>query len=314
MNPLLSVCLITYNHKDYIVQAIEGVLMQKVNFSFELIIADDFSTDGTREIILDYEKKFPSLISLILQPNNVGPLKNWLDLINKPNTKFIAYFEGDDYWTDPYKLQKQVDFLENNKEFVLCYHDVNILYPDGSLKVDFIEKTKKAESSIYDLAIWGNYIHTCSIVFRNFVLTISEKNKLYLCDYLLYMHLTKYGKIKKMPEKMAVYRYGNGIWSSSINKKKQKFIIDNIYNILDSTDDDTIKEIMNLRLNSIAFYSLPNFITKIEDSTNRSFDFEINEKITISILLKIIKKKIILKLKKLNLNFILNLKYYYYFY
>ena len=127
MNPLLSVCLITYNHKDYIVQAIEGVLMQKVNFSFELIIADDFSTDGTREIILDDEKKYPLLISLILQKKNVGPLKNWLELIKTPKAKYIAYFEGDDYWTDFNKLHKQVDFLDTNRDFVLCYHNTNIL-------------------------------------------------------------------------------------------------------------------------------------------------------------------------------------------
>jgi glycosyltransferase involved in cell wall biosynthesis len=302
MNPLLSVCIITYNHVDFIRQAIDGVLQQKVNFKFEIIIADDFSTDGTREIILDYQKEYPDLISLILQPKNVGPLKNWLDLIKKPNSKYIAYFEGDDYWTDCFKLQKQVDFLEKNDDFVMCYHHVKILYSDGIFKNDFIEKTKKEVSSIYDLAIWGNYIHTCSIVFKNFVHTIPKKNEIFLCDYFLYMHLANYGNIKKLPETMAVYRYGNGIWSSSINKKKQKFLIDNIHNILNTTEDDTIKEIMKLRLNSYELHSLPLYLTKIENSINKSVYFELNEKTPFSILIKIIKKKLIHKFKKYTKN------------
>jgi glycosyltransferase involved in cell wall biosynthesis len=298
MESLLTVCIITYNHVNFIQQAIEGVLLQKVNFKLEIIIADDFSTDGTREIIIDYGKKYPDLISLILQPKNVGPLKNWIDLIKAPKSKYIAYFEGDDYWTDSNKLQKQINFLENNGEFVLCYHGVKILYSDGLLKDDFIEKTKKEVSSIYDLAIWGNYIHTCSIVFRNFVNTIPENNEIFLCDYFLYMHLATFGNIKKLPETMAVYRYGNGIWSSTINKQKQKFIIDNIHNILNTTDDDTIKEIMKLRLNSYKLHSLPHYLTKIENSTNRLVSYELNEKTPFSILVKIIKNKFIHKFKK----------------
>ena len=117
--PLLSVCLITYNHENYIRQAIEGVLMQKVNFNWELIIAEDCSTDKTRDIILEYKKKHPDFIKLILQEKNVGPAKNWIELITKPNSKYIAYFEGDDYWTDPLKLQKQVGFLEANPDYVI---------------------------------------------------------------------------------------------------------------------------------------------------------------------------------------------------
>ena len=109
--PLLSVCLITYNHNKYIREAIESILMQKVNFTWELIIADDFSTDGTREIVLEYKEKYPDFIKLILQEKNVGATRNWIDLIIAPKSKYIAYFEGDDYWTNPYKLQKQRDFI-----------------------------------------------------------------------------------------------------------------------------------------------------------------------------------------------------------
>ena len=104
--PLLSVCLITYNHVNFIKQAIDGVLMQKVDFAWELIIADDFSTDGTREILLEYKNKYPDFIKLILQEKNVGSAQNLIDLITVPISKYITYFDGDDYWIDPLKLQK----------------------------------------------------------------------------------------------------------------------------------------------------------------------------------------------------------------
>ena len=125
---LLSVCLSTYNHVKYIREAIDGVLMQKVNFSWELIIADDFSTDGTREIVLSYKEKYPEFIKLVLQEKNVGALRNWFDLLNVPASKYIAYFEGDDYWTDSYKLQRQVDFLEKNEDYGLVWTDVDFYH------------------------------------------------------------------------------------------------------------------------------------------------------------------------------------------
>ena len=131
MKPLLSVCLITYNHVKYIEQAIEGVMLQQVNFPWELIIADDCSTDGTREIVLRYQKKYPEIIKLILQEKNTGPTQNFMDLITYPSSKYIAYFEGDDYWTDPLKLQKQVDFLEANEDYSICFHEAMVLYEDG---------------------------------------------------------------------------------------------------------------------------------------------------------------------------------------
>lgn len=120
-NKLLSVCLITYNHEKYIRQAIDSILSQQVDFEWELIIADDYSTDGTRDIILEYHLKYPDLIKLIFQKQNVGPARNWIDLISMPSSKYIAYLEGDDYWVDSYKLQKQVDFLEKNSDTLLCF-------------------------------------------------------------------------------------------------------------------------------------------------------------------------------------------------
>ena len=166
-NTLLSVCLITYNHEKYIRNAIEGVLMQKVDFEWELIIADDCSTDGTQAILNEYKNKYPDFIKLILQEKNVGPAKNHIELITTPKSKYIALCDGDDYWTDPLKLQKQVDFLETNKDYVLCFHEVKILKPDGSVVNDFITKVPENYETIETLARLGNYIHTPTVVYRN---------------------------------------------------------------------------------------------------------------------------------------------------
>ncbi len=124
---LLSVCLITYNHEKFLRQAIEGVLMQKTDFPWELIIADDYSTDSTREIILEYKNRFPDLIRPLLQQKNVGAATNFIDLLSASKSEYIAYFEGDDFWTDPLKLQRQVDFLKGNLEYVCHCHNANVM-------------------------------------------------------------------------------------------------------------------------------------------------------------------------------------------
>ena len=151
---LVSVSLITYNHVKYIRQAVEGILMQQVNFSFDVIIADDFSTDGTREILTEYKNKFPN-IQLILQKENVGPAQNVIDLLSAPQSKYVAYLEGDDFWTDPFKLQKQVDFLEANPQISGCYHDVIVVDEDGKLVSENYYLPEKEEYNQSDCLING---------------------------------------------------------------------------------------------------------------------------------------------------------------
>ena len=123
--PLVSISCITYNHKQYIRDAIEGFLMQRTNFPVEILIHDDASTDGTAEIIREYEKQYPWLIKPVYQTENQYSKHNSFISISKIQYgralgKYIAFCEGDDYWTDPYKLQKQVDFLESNVWVDIC--------------------------------------------------------------------------------------------------------------------------------------------------------------------------------------------------
>jgi glycosyltransferase involved in cell wall biosynthesis len=219
--PLLSVCLITYNHVKYIKTAIESVLMQKVRFKFELIIADDFSTDGTREILFDYQKKYPEFITLILQPQNVGASQNWINLITHPKAKYIAYFEGDDYWTDTEKLQLQVDFLEANPGYSLSFHNADVINADGKKTIRKFNHYKKDTYEGEDLLRhW--LIPTASVVFRN---VLEKPLPKYIQnsthgDLALFLYLAQFGKIGCINKTMSVYR----INEQSITKSRFKGI------------------------------------------------------------------------------------------
>lgn len=126
MTPLLSIVTITYNHEPFIAKTIEGVLMQQVNFPIELIIAEDCSTDGTRAICQRYAEQYPELIRLITSEFNVGAVVNERRAMLTARGKYIAFCEGDDYWTDPLKLQRQVDFLEAHPDYSVTFHRYQI--------------------------------------------------------------------------------------------------------------------------------------------------------------------------------------------
>ena len=202
--------------------------MQQVNFDWEFIIADDYSTDGTREILQEYKNKCPDLIQLILQPTNVGASKNWLQLLGAANNKYIAYMEGDDYWTDPLKLQKQVDFLEKNEDYSLVFHKVKALSNNQFIEEDGIESrylkiTDKDKITVIDLLKHNNFIHSCSILFRNSNLVFPfELSHSPVGDYFLFIILAQQGFLYRMDEYMGVYRRGSGNYSSLSRKEMQK--------------------------------------------------------------------------------------------
>lgn len=233
--------MITYKHEAYIAQAIEGVLMQKTDFDFDLVICDDFSPDSTEQIIRDIISTHPKghLIKYFRHPKNIGMQANGLFAVQQCHGKYIALCEGDDYWTDPQKLQKQVDFLEANEDYVLTFHPVKILKPDGSFAEDFITTVPENYETQETLARSGNYIHTPSVVFRNIIKTFPPEFSLSpIGDYFLYMMLTNHGKMKMLKGEMAVYRYGVGVFSlqSKIEKAKASF---KLYSLLISYSDNT---------------------------------------------------------------------------
>lgn len=126
-DPLVSVYVPTYEHKNFIEECIESILMQKTDFPFEIIIGEDFSTDGTREIVINYAEKYPERIRVITADSNIKQLANRVRCLKALRGKYIAQCDGDDYWTDPLKLQKQADFMQNHSQFSLCYHSYQIL-------------------------------------------------------------------------------------------------------------------------------------------------------------------------------------------
>ena len=131
--PLVSVCTITYNHEKFIAEALDSFLMQETDFPFELVVDDDCSPDGTADVVRQYMIKFPNIIKPNLREKNVGMMPNFIENMKRAKGKYIALCEGDDYWTDPLKLQKQVDFLEGNEGYVCAYHAVDHISFDGNL-------------------------------------------------------------------------------------------------------------------------------------------------------------------------------------
>ncbi|QNA44986.1 FkbM family methyltransferase [Lacibacter sediminis] len=207
MIPLLTVCLITYNHKQFIRQAIEGVLKQQVDFSFQLLIADDYSTDGTRDILVAYQQKHPDFIHLILQEKNVGPAQNWIDLITRPQSKYIAYFEGDDYWIDPLKLQKQVTFLEANEEYSFTFHQA-LRISEHSSEYDVYPVTDIRSFEAHTFFKMTT-IPMASLVYRtNVPLTIRMNHR--HGDFMMLCSLLTHGKAYFFNEVMSVYRVHTG--------------------------------------------------------------------------------------------------------
>lgn len=226
---LVSVCLITYNHAKYIKEAIESVLIQNVNFEWELIIADDFSTDGTREIILDYKNRFPNIIKLILQPSNVGPQKNWLSLLAAADSKYIAYFEGDDYWIDSNKLQRQVDFLEKNSNYVACFTNAQIHFSSNRKNESYLKYTNDRSFNSYDIINGGGALFpSASLVYRNIIKDFpSFFYDAKSGDRALALMLLTFGDFYVLNFDSCVYRkHDNGIFTSIINEPLKRFEID----------------------------------------------------------------------------------------
>lgn len=213
--------MITYNHENLIKDAVEGVLMQKADFEIELIIADDNSPDKTEDVIHEIASKHPNgkWIKYTKHKANKGVIPNFIWALQQCQSEYIAICEGDDYWTDPYKLQKQVDFLKKNPNYSLCFHKVKILNIENQLLEDVKTKVPKKHNSINALAKKGNYIHTPSVVFKNYVHSLPETFiKSPIGDFFLHMVTAQYGKLFYMNEEMAVYREGVGIWSKHNNQ------------------------------------------------------------------------------------------------
>jgi glycosyltransferase involved in cell wall biosynthesis len=224
---LVSVAMPTYGQEKFIAEAILGVLSQRCDFKVELIVADDCSPDNTEEIVRNIIETHPkgSWIKYTKHPKNKGAIPNFIWALQQATGKYIAICEGDDYWTDPSKLQKQSNFLEENQDYVLCFHKVKVLVKSGELVDDFITRVPENYELRKTLVENSNYIHTPSVFFRNIIVSEYNSPEFHnspIGDYFLYLILSLHGKIGYIQETMGVYRHGVGIFSSLDHLKHLK--------------------------------------------------------------------------------------------
>lgn len=244
-NILVSIICNTYNHEKYIAKALDGFLMQKTSFQYEILVHDDASTDRTADIIREYEKKYPDRMFPIYQTENqyskrdgsIGRIQ-----YGRVRGKYIAVCEGDDYWTDPLKLQKQYEAMEQHPEADMCAHGTVI---ENAVENEIVGYLRPAEEDRLIpleevIAGGGGYVATCSLFYRagiNREIPAFRKN--FIVDYTLQIHGALRGGMLYLSENMAVYRkFVKGSWtvrtSSSTEKVKQHYkIVDSMLSELD---------------------------------------------------------------------------------
>ena len=237
--PTVSVCCITYNQERFLTQAVESVLMQETDFDVELIIGEDCSTDTTRTIALAYERRYPGRIRVLTPEANLGIMRNLMATFAACRGEYIAFLEGDDYWTDPTKLQRQVDALRANGNCALCCHDAEIFFDAGSDRTLVFsqhvaahalppprEDTGSLQLTQLDLARAGWIIPSASLLFRASSLPQPLPAwfaGVYSGDYTLHLLSTRWGPALYLPRVMARYRQHDQSVSSTTVQSVYQF-------------------------------------------------------------------------------------------
>ncbi len=211
--------MVTYNHGKYISQTLSSVLMQKVNFNYEIVIGEDFSTDNTRAIVKSYAKKYPDKINLILHKKNIGMVSNYFATYEACTGKYIAYCDGDDYWTDPNKLQKQVNFLETNPDYGLVHCNFDKLFNKTGKIIRNAQKNSKLISSskidtFNGLLINQYQVATLTVLARaellNKALNNSNISEYMMLDLPMWLEMAQLTKFHYIRESVGVYRKVHG--------------------------------------------------------------------------------------------------------
>ena len=211
-NPLVSIQCLVYNHEPYLRQCLDGFVMQKTDFPFEAIVHDDASTDMSAEIIREYAEKYPDIIKPIYEEENQyskhdGSLRKIISAAFSPCSKYIALCEGDDYWTDPYKLQKQVDFLGSHSDVSMVFSRCHVL-----LNKEYIDDEYPNFKGIDDCYFSSEQIFTkwviptATILCRSVFYPLYTDNRIYASDRVLHLSMAEQGKVFGMSDYTAVYR------------------------------------------------------------------------------------------------------------
>ena len=218
VQPMVTVWCLTYNQKDFIGDALNGFVMQQTHFLFEVIVHDDASTDGTTEIVKEYAAKYPHIIKPMIESDNQwkkGGLKHIVAIMNERfrRGKYIAFCEGDDYWTDTHKLQKQVDFLESHKGYSMCFHSAKKKYETDAIAWIDCENIQDRDYDPTDIFVnWT--VPTASVLCRkevmDFYAGLKRPDRIQNYDIFIILSCAMVGKIYGMHEQMSVYRIQGG--------------------------------------------------------------------------------------------------------
>ncbi len=222
--PTVSVLVMTYNHEHLIAPALDSVLMQETAFPCEILISEDCSTDGTREIVLGYRERHPDMIRLLLSERNLHSNEIVARGLRAARGRYVALLDGDDYWTSPQKLQRQVDFLDAHPECALCFHNALVVDEAHGRPPRRWTPDHQKEISTLDELWYGNFIATCSTMYRNGL--VGELPQWYaalfpITDWPLHILHAEHGAIGYVDEVMAVYRcHSGGLYSPLAESRK----------------------------------------------------------------------------------------------
>ena len=231
-SPTVSVICLTYNHEKYVEEALKGFICQETSFPVQFLIGDDVSTDSTREIVSRYAA-LDSRIKPFFRESNMGPVPNAFDLLNSQESDFVAVCDGDDFWTDPLKLQKQVDYMRSHPEASLCFHLITELdQTTGLSEVNspfrFASESSRSEQRFsYKDLVDCNFIASVSVLWRwQYAKGHAPRGLLKnrnLGDYPIHLIHAFKGEIAFIKENMATYRkHGSGVWSLQVSKKARR--------------------------------------------------------------------------------------------
>lgn len=259
----VSVSIITYNHASYIERAIESVLAQRTDFDFEVIIGEDDSTDGTRDIVRRYGERYLDRIRLFLNDRrNViyidgRPTGRWnfINNLGHARGQYIALLEGDDYWTDPLKLQQQADYLDSHPECAFCFHDVEALYESGDRPPEIISPPGEKDFYTLEDVLAGNFIHTCSVMYRRGLFREFPPwfATVPVADWPLHALNAEHGAIGHIGKVMGVYRiHPGGIWSLQSEIRRFERTI-RVYRTLDEHFNSRYRGIIGPKIRYYSF-------------------------------------------------------------
>lgn len=273
--PMVSISCFVYNHEPYLRQCLEGFVMQKTNFPFEAIVHDDASNDGSAAIIREYAEMYPDIIKPIYETENLfsrhdGSLRRAMDDAIHPASKYIAYCEGDDYWTDPNKLQLQVDFLESHPDYYMSCHGYSYYFQDTGKFEPFINlenlplQTFEGRAyctptveDYFELAQW--FTQMLTIVRHRENPFTEEKRTLYIqgYDYIFCYYLMTAGKCAVFKDVMGIYRrHGSGVFGGRDGLKWKENCFEEFLTLYVAEKEDRVVRVLDNYVHEIVSQNL----------------------------------------------------------